>query len=587
MPPAYRYEPLSSTSSEIRLLTLWPGSWDDDISCTVDHACVDNHPYYEALSYTWGDANDTRPIRLNGGPFQIAKNLEIALHYFRPQPGEQPRLLWVDAICINQKDLGERGQQVQKMRQIFTSARRVLAWTGEADEDSAGVLDLIDDIAKISPRHLMAAARAWSTEPIPLRDGGVLDLSKRDWTSLLNFLDRPYWHRVWIVQELTSATPLGPLDAGKDTLAIFCGFRSFSRYAFEMVCDFWGWAFTGRFAGFKTDDFQRGARALYIYLSTSEASRLGKDPSLIELVRSVGLLEASDPRDRVYAVLGLTDLDKTLIAPDYTKTVEQVYIDLVKCCIVAYGNCNILSGNQTRRLHGGPSWCCIDEFMGSDLIDFEAAGKTSACIDFDDQNGSMTATGLHVGAIRTVVGPMFPDQTFPEAFVDIEAWKQIPEMIALQKIAHSLGEAQQETLCRCILMNAGMTTEQSVYSDTEEAHRFFRSVLGLPSLPDRGQQDPLSAVQAHYRVMIHLLKLSDRHFFMTQCGKMGIGPYDMQTGDSVVVLYGGDSCFVLRSVGTQYTLQGDAYVQGIMHGELLEDIGEDGNPKNTRKFVIC
>ncbi|KAN0116731.1 Heterokaryon incompatibility [Hyaloscypha variabilis] len=89
------------------------------------HTSLDQRPHYEALSYVWGTEKAPDPILLDGQPFYITENLKDALIMVR-QGSQKERVLWIDAICINQNDLSERSAQVRQMRQIYSSAERVL-----------------------------------------------------------------------------------------------------------------------------------------------------------------------------------------------------------------------------------------------------------------------------------------------------------------------------------------------------------------------------------------------------------------------------------------------------------------------------
>jgi hypothetical protein len=106
-PPQFQYSPLSS-SSDIRLIILEPGIGDEPVRCQLVHISLDENPSYEALSYTWGDASVQGPrILLDGKPFQVTVNLGAALLYLRDEASDDPkeRILWIDAICINQTDI--------------------------------------------------------------------------------------------------------------------------------------------------------------------------------------------------------------------------------------------------------------------------------------------------------------------------------------------------------------------------------------------------------------------------------------------------------------------------------------------------
>jgi hypothetical protein len=87
---------------------------------------------YEALSYTWGDATDTRTIIVNGSKHQVTRNLEAALRHLRQS--DYSRKLWCDAVCINQTDNQEKSIQVQRIGDISNSASKVLIWLGKPRE---------------------------------------------------------------------------------------------------------------------------------------------------------------------------------------------------------------------------------------------------------------------------------------------------------------------------------------------------------------------------------------------------------------------------------------------------------------------
>jgi hypothetical protein len=111
----------------LKLLKLLPySSFDDDVRCDVFHSSLDNHPPYEALSYAWGDPSITANIQCNAAPYAVTISLATALRYLRAKDGE--RIMWVDAICINQQDGIEKTHQVRQMRGIYTGAEQVRVW---------------------------------------------------------------------------------------------------------------------------------------------------------------------------------------------------------------------------------------------------------------------------------------------------------------------------------------------------------------------------------------------------------------------------------------------------------------------------
>jgi Heterokaryon incompatibility protein (HET) len=204
---ALQYAPLNPAVGEIRLLTLHPGPPEAIIQCNISNAPLgdysihdegiypwsgggiawtrpksgdadweisrlptDSHtgdavdmarlpqfhgetpdmtglpvvPTYEALSYTWGDHSVTALIQVNGIELQITLNLFRALQRLRK--GRKKRVLWVDALCIDQSNLAERSEQVPRMRSIYQRAERVVVWLGDATEDSDLAVDTLEGL---------------------------------------------------------------------------------------------------------------------------------------------------------------------------------------------------------------------------------------------------------------------------------------------------------------------------------------------------------------------------------------------------------------------------------------------------------
>ena len=126
------YSPVNTTSRDIRLLTLHPGEWQDDIHCDLFVASLDKNPDYQTLSYTWGDSTSTKPLFINSIEVRATQNLEAALRHIRHNAVSLT--LWVDAICINQDNSAERTHQVSMMGQIYKSCTHCYMWLGCPDE---------------------------------------------------------------------------------------------------------------------------------------------------------------------------------------------------------------------------------------------------------------------------------------------------------------------------------------------------------------------------------------------------------------------------------------------------------------------
>ncbi|KAF2255827.1 HET-domain-containing protein, partial [Trematosphaeria pertusa] len=171
--------PLSSASDDIRLLQLLPGDHDEPIVCNLFHVeSVDLYDY-EALSYVWGSVDSPRIIYVNGWEMAITENLDTALRALRHE--QECRLLWLDAICIDQSLIPEKTRQVGKMGDIYKAAARVLVFLGPQTEASDTVIDFFED--------------GYSKLP---------DLGHNT-KAFVDVLFRPWFSRVWVRQEYIRA----------------------------------------------------------------------------------------------------------------------------------------------------------------------------------------------------------------------------------------------------------------------------------------------------------------------------------------------------------------------------------------------
>lgn len=150
MATGHTYHPLDANEKEIRILVLQPihVSEDDDDLVVADLAYIslegeDGSPEedYETVSYAWGDSTLRSTIRLDGEIVSIPQNSEQALRRFRHKASE--RILWIDAICINQEDPAERSQQVAIMADIYRKGIRNLIYLGEPDDTTAAAAQSI------------------------------------------------------------------------------------------------------------------------------------------------------------------------------------------------------------------------------------------------------------------------------------------------------------------------------------------------------------------------------------------------------------------------------------------------------------
>lgn len=199
---SYWYRRLRNDEFSIRLLRIHPnGDSTSKIECELFHEEIDNKDRtpYEALSYTWGDASQTVDIQVNGCAFSVTVNLEAALRSLRK--ADDPRVLWVDAVCINQTDLTERAKQVRIMWDIYQAANCVVVWLGPEEGDSAIAME---NFARREAQIRLPARNVWKRERPAEHKGHWCGCHAGDWETypprlgVLNIAERAWFTRVWV-----------------------------------------------------------------------------------------------------------------------------------------------------------------------------------------------------------------------------------------------------------------------------------------------------------------------------------------------------------------------------------------------------
>jgi len=307
----YPYRRLAQTPLEIRLFTLHPGLPGTPIRGSLSHHVLDDELAFDALSYKWGDPAATDTILLNDGhELPVARNLHRALDDLRDASAEL--VIWIDAICINQADTAERNHQVQILRSIFTKARLVHAWLDHTIDPADPAFVKLKSFVK--DRQLGIDPFGPDTEIADLGDDTVF------WAPVVAMLCDPYWNRVWIQQEIVLARRYAvhcrrDLVPGEGIVEFTASVYHYVRRDFETPSPRWhDWV------GVSNAMALTHTRAKLLSDSRAE------DSGLLFNLRFAGRLELTDPRDRLYGLLGLScDVDGDDIVVDYDATVAQTF----------------------------------------------------------------------------------------------------------------------------------------------------------------------------------------------------------------------------------------------------------------------
>ncbi|KAJ8132135.1 hypothetical protein O1611_g1485 [Lasiodiplodia mahajangana] len=492
----------------IRTLELLPGKANDEIVCKLATMELNDNSQLEALSYTWGDPDKVTEITIGQSKCQVTVNLSHALRHLRFL--STPRILWVDAVCINQRDTEEKTQQVTMMGDIYLAASQVLTWIGEPSIDSNSVPNKVgkpqsspqepekvewytdndiplmrqfftneqtfDDwpvIGALSILTLLAHGAHLNTLPFfqdpryPDFNIGIYpsELWQKSSKALNALLESPYWSRVWIVQEMVLGHRV-LIHYGRHVLPLqlFIDAEKSMREHYHGCC----YEHCAALANNKWSYLYGILKNLSTirYISRMRASRaMNNELALFDTVLGgVDFRKATDPRDQVYGLLGLVSeqTKDDLLRPDYSLSVSKVYSRA--CCKIMQNskNLQLLSyADRQTSVDSLPSWC----------HDFDASSPFnpnpyywdffSAC------SGERFSAELHHDAELHVVGYRL------DIITDITE-ARTPESLSVASLSRWIDDSLRLALKKCVTKDEAYLHNPQIH--IEEA--FARTVIG-------------------------------------------------------------------------------------------------------------
>jgi hypothetical protein len=472
----------------------------------------------------------SRKLYTPSGFIPITPSLADALHHLRhPQ---MHRNLWIDALCINQEDIHERGHQVSGMARVYESAEGVLVWLGP---DASNIAEGI--FSQIKAYHT-------ASNPNTIDDS---ELVRRTRLTALKVFELSWFSRLWVVQELLLSYE-----------ALFC----------------WGDAQINRW------DLEYAA----LYGNIHSWIAYYYKPPVPDLLHYTRNLSCSDPRDRIYGLLGLCDKSDPLskavaeLLPDYSRSVEELFTDVACLFLHHASSLELLTqvdasfGNDAGLPSWVPDWrlpetSCVFQYLkiamfnASDSLQprLTVAGRSTRIL-------SMYGVRLDVLS-DSMLHPFGADdmQTMLSAMTVV--WIKLISTVPHQ--SHAFGK-----LALFRLLDGKIT--RNILSMSEYYLKGF-------NIPESGGPGKLShAVRAMMRSMLQVTdKVEDteykypvcrpyvrrhewkgRKLFLTPSGLLGIGPRGMEAGDELILLYGQGRQFlgIVRGGHEYYRFVGTAFV---------------------------
>ncbi|KAI7762793.1 hypothetical protein LZL87_008234 [Fusarium oxysporum] len=597
----YPGPPLPSPS-HIRLVYLHPGT-DEAINCELMTVSINSAPNYEALSYTWGDpcSTETISMRMHGSEitqeFSVTSNCFSALKRLRYK--DSIRVLWIDALAIDQSNVEERNHQVSLMSRIYSQAASVVVYLGESGDNSDLVIEFIMECDDPSE----------GTTSLSFPKSDIL------MDALPNFFLRPWFTRVWVIQEVFLSTEK----------ILYCGEKEFSWSAME---------------NFKHYLVNTRLRFRLPYVVSTSNRYFEEDTTEELLLRDLldsRHCEATDPRDKVYSLLPiLQSFNKSLgLIPRYQDTPEKIYTD---CALSLLPSCGwkilyaVQGQSATERLPswvpdwnvppqryiiGTAPWLEKSSFW-TDKVLPGVPDKPQIMLRSSDEGQipALHAHGYSCGKILKLGSTYIAGQTpFPA-----KEWYNLVNKIDLSTRVDKSGSGSPDPeylhrteaffkflrLAR-YLYSSSMKKEEDPADDlpkpdfviggsrsSYEGYRFgskWEDTIRKLATERKDGVLPFRDIPFHYAaagwppsygntIRGNLEACHLRRCFVTDTGYFGLAPAEAENGDQVFLCVGASVPLVLRetqsSGGDEFDLVGESYLQT---GAWFEMVNNDSQPQ--------
>lgn len=681
-----KYKPLKTRKNQIRIIKFEQRRPEEPqlLNLSLHTVSLDKKPVYNCLSYVWGKPEFIWPVYVNDSLVHITPTLGQALNQLEH---ENLKALWADGICINQRDMAEREDQVKLMSRVYSECQANFAWLGMGDEKlyaamhllnttgvrvfrslTIGYLDYIldayqklgsDDVDSETQNQVIRFRDAIKlADDHDTRDAFAIDanygmLERKSIADILDvihlgeeayfqmrdelflpaattyeaiittwegLMDRPFWRRIWIVQELIQPDVV-ILRCGSSSarLEYLHGIRNFVQIAGHTKQDPIPGVedFLARFMRLHKC-LTNPANSLHLIASMrqskfSDFKAVESWDTIHVMLRQCWQLESTIDLDKVYGLMNVSsDVEELRELLSYNKTMGQLGMEVMRMTLIRHGLkhfqegfsfyypmnpevppdetdytvlnpywpswMNIADGlyrypgasGPLFLIHQGRSEIVIKQFRASKTY----SHKVSAC-DFGPSNSKWPVNDVLrvpcriIGEVKRVCD------------LSIRTWSKDIEDYEMAQLA----------------MGHDIIKEVELFFDQEndlESMLYGKPLWWLFSLqPDVPSSNPVATASWRENMESYqeqFLALKNKTPHPAKCtphrailikwiqaysplaidtGYVGLGPRQSLEGDKVVIFPDVDVPYVLRPGEGGFKILGQAYILGIMNGEFL------------------
>jgi hypothetical protein len=453
------------------------------------------------------------------------------------------------------------------MGEIYKKAEFVDVWLGEEDEDTKFAVAFIPMLLRCFT-NLEEGDETGDEAPNVIGTLGVLTIRSRSWDAFRDIFQRPYFRRMWIVQEVVLGS----------NCRVYCGshIMQWNDLAKTALC-------------MKTDSSHHVEAHRVVQMVRILKRKLASaiDRPLLDILRQTYNLQCTDPRDKLYGILSLSsDIREGELVPDYGRSCQEVYIEVAKLCIHKYHSLAVLCCvRNPKNLSGLPSWVpdwntisATGEILGFRSSEqYSAAGTTIPSFKFSSDGLILSTSGKSVDIIQSL-GSIMMEGIYQLGLEQVlHEW----EVYARTASPYHTGEIYPATFWRTLIAdgqtrgNDSDQARQQLYESYDNL-RTRNRLIANPTTQNNpwepiAEMSIVNAQALEFETMFRAVG-SGRRFAITERGLLGLVASDAQVGDCICIFQGVQVPFVLRQRPNSdlYNLVGECYLQGWMDGSCFE-----------------
>jgi len=642
---SFKYSPIEEKDT-IRLLLIYPRHPDGSVKCALFQTPLSSVPRYEAISYRWGGSGPNAEISVNDRSVMVTPNAWEVLK--NRSSFWQPKLVWIDSVCIDQTNEDEKARQIELMEEIYRKAYIVSA----ALVVNLEALDIKEELRKLMGNWAVEIWSGWARDPniAEFQNAAIKHLmvslaadvlddfrlsyfqtksNRLSWyrkfasqrytwriKAFRQFLANSWFDRMWVVQEVALPPSLrviyGDLEIDWTLLVDAISLISENSVLSGPLLE------SGDSVGFRRSP-PAACGTILLMTHIRQLVQDDQDRPLGELLLRCRQFAATEPKDKLFAIRGIcSKLPEALLKPTESigKTWEEVFFNAAEC-LVSEGDaarmlaaCGCIAEGDARSTVTLPSW-----------VPDWSIRQAGSLLSFSDEKMDYKAGGPEPVKARIEMQSLFLDGILFDRIVDLgPIWDVFPFFAGPRQTSECLFDSSEllKASYEKVIRSTWTKEQYPGFEDQRLREAFWRTLIGNRTSKENPAPSNLAkAFEMYEKCMADIIRNPDRirnnaeiglkeqeelismsyfsHPLMrcwagrrvciTMKGYIGIVPPRSEIGDKIVVFIGMQTPSVLRMGNGNGGMKHQNIGECYVHGLMNGEIFDTGTPRREFELI--